>query len=93
MEAEAALVWTQGGVELNPISTIDLDLVLIIFPHHTELDHSFGHGHDIEGGFVFGVLLEKGRAFKRVHEFYGWHDMVSTIGQEQFPMGRLDPPL
>ena len=58
MEAETALVWSQGGVELNPISTIDLDLVLVIFPNHAELNHSFGDGNDTEGGLVFGMLFK-----------------------------------
>lgn len=77
MEAETALVWPQSGVELNPISAIDLDLVLVVFPYDAELNHSFGDGHDTESGLVFGVLFKEGRAFKSMHELCLWHDTVS----------------
>lgn len=68
MEAETAFVWPQSGVELDPITTVDLDLILVIFPHHAELNHSFGDGDDFEGGFVLGVFLEKGGVLKGGHE-------------------------
>lgn len=60
VEAETTLVWPQSRVELHPISPIDLDLILVIFPHHAELNHSLGDGHHTEGGLVLGVLFKEG---------------------------------
>lgn len=68
MEAETALVRPQGGIELHPISSVDLYLVVIVFPHHAELDHSFRYGHHAEGGLVFGMLFKEGGAFEGVYE-------------------------
>ena len=60
VESKTSLVWTQGGIELHPISSVHLDLTLVILPYDTELNDSFGDGSDLEGGLVFGVLLEEG---------------------------------
>ena len=61
MEAEAALVWSQGGVELDTVATVDLQLVLVILPDHAELNHALGDGGDFERDLVFWVLLEQRR--------------------------------
>ena len=61
MESKATLVRTQGRIELYPVSSIDLNLILVIFPHHPELDDTLRDGGDLEGGAVLGVLLEQGR--------------------------------
>ena len=60
MEAKTTLVWTQGGIELDTVSSVDLNLSLVILPDNTELNDSFGDSSDLEGGLVFGVLLEEG---------------------------------
>jgi hypothetical protein len=64
MQTETTLVWTEGRVELNTISTVHLDLVLVIFPDNTELDDAFWNGSDLECFLVFGVLLEEGRVLE-----------------------------
>ena len=71
MEAEAALVWSQGGVELHTVATVDLQLVLVIFPDHAELDHAFGDGCDLERNLIFRVLLEKRRILESGNKLYG----------------------
>lgn len=60
VKSKAAFVWAQSGVELNTIATIDLDLVLVVFPDHTKLDDSLRNGSNLKGSLVFGVLLEEG---------------------------------
>lgn len=59
MEAETALVGTEGRVELNTISTVDLELALVVLPSNTELNHALGDGNDSEGGLEFGGDLEE----------------------------------
>ena len=69
MEAETALVRTEGGIELDTISTIYLDLVLVVFPDYAELDDSLWDGCDLEGFLVLGVFFEERGVFERGHEF------------------------
>ena len=64
METEAAFIGPKGGIELDSIAPVDLDLVLVILPDNAELDDSFGDGGDLEGFFVVGVLLEEGRVLE-----------------------------
>jgi hypothetical protein len=45
---------------LHTVSTVDLDLVLVILPDDTELDDTLGDGDDAEGGLEFWLLLEEG---------------------------------
>ena len=59
VQAEAALVGAQGGVELHAEGIVDLDLALVVLPHYAELDDALGDGDDFEGVAVFGVLLEE----------------------------------
>ena len=60
METETAFVGAKSGIELDSITPVDLDLVLVIFPYNAELDDSFGDGSDLEGFSVVRVLLEEG---------------------------------
>lgn len=60
VEAEAALVGAKGRVELHAEGIVDLDLALVVLPHHAELDDALGDGDDLEGFAVLGVLLEEG---------------------------------
>ena len=60
VKSKTSLVWTQSRVELHTVSSVHLHLSLVILPDHSELDHSFGNGSNLEGGLVFGILLEEG---------------------------------
>ena len=75
MEPETSFVGPQGRVELDTISSVDLHLSLVILPNHSELDHSFRDGSDLEGGLVFGILFEKRGVFQGRNELCcgeGW---------------------
>jgi hypothetical protein len=64
MESQPSLVWAQSRVKLHTVSTVDLDLVLVVFPDDTELDDAFGDGDDLERGLVLGLLLKEGAVFE-----------------------------
>lgn len=40
MESKTTLVRAKGGVELHSVTTIDLNLSFVVFPHHSELNHA-----------------------------------------------------
>ena len=40
MESESSLIWSDSIVELHSVSTVDLDVVVIILPFHLEGDDS-----------------------------------------------------
>ena len=42
MKSQSTLVGTDGAIELNAVSGIDVNLTVIIDPRHTELDLPFG---------------------------------------------------
>lgn len=64
MESQSSLVGAQRGVELHTVAAVDLRLVLVVFPDDAELDDALGDGDDLEGGLVFGFLLEEGGVFE-----------------------------
>lgn len=64
MESETALVGAKRRVELNSVSTVDLDLALVVLPDDSELDDALGYRGDLQGFLVFGVLLEERRVLK-----------------------------
>ncbi len=64
VQAETALVWSEGGVELDSVAAVDLDLVLVVFPDNSELDDALRDRNDLEGGLVFGMLFEEGAVFE-----------------------------
>lgn len=70
MEAEAALVGSQGRVELHAVPAVDLDLAFVVFPDNAELDDALGDGDDLEGGPVLGVLLEEGAQLEGGGQFW-----------------------
>ena len=41
MEAQSALVRSDGAVELDAETAVDLDLALIVYPRHAEHEHAF----------------------------------------------------
>ena len=59
MESKSSLVRAESRVELHPISPIDLDLPLVVFPSDTELYDTFWDGGNLKGFLVLGVLLEQ----------------------------------
>jgi hypothetical protein len=64
METKASLVWSEGGVELDTVSTVDLGLELVVLPNYSELNDTLWDGNDLEGGLVFGVLFKESRVFE-----------------------------
>jgi len=69
VESQTTLVWTKSGVELNSVSTVDLELSLVILPDDSELDDALWDGDDLEGGLVFWLLLEEGAVLEGRDEF------------------------
>jgi hypothetical protein len=63
VESETTLVWTKGGIELHTVSTVYLDLALVIFPGDTELNYSLRDGGNNQCLLVLWVLLEKAGVF------------------------------
>ncbi|SLH49457.1 Uncharacterised protein [Mycobacteroides abscessus subsp. abscessus] len=55
MEAQAALVRTEGGVELHPETAVDLHAPLVVDPGHAEDDLALGLAQPPQDGAV-GVL-------------------------------------
>lgn len=60
MEPETALVRAQGRVELHTVTSVDLEVAVVIFPDDSELDDALGDGGHAQGGPVLRVLLEEG---------------------------------
>ena len=57
METHAALVRTDGVVELDAVCIIDLHLTLIVHPCYTEADHPVGGGQPLQQCFATVALL------------------------------------
>ena len=55
MEAQAALVRADGGVELHAVTAVDLRLALVVHPDHAELDHALRLDEPLEHGV--GLIL------------------------------------
>lgn len=70
VETETTLVGTQGRVELDTETAVDLELTLVVLPDDTELDDTLGDGDDLEGLAVLRVLLEEGRVLEGRGELY-----------------------
>lgn len=64
MKTETTLVRTEGRVVLDTVTTVDLDLVLVVLPDDTELDDALGDGSDLESTLVLRVLLKESRVLK-----------------------------
>ena len=71
MEAQAALVGTQGRVELDSVAAVDAQLALVVLPDDAELDDALGDGDDLEGGAVLGVLAEERAVLERGDQLCG----------------------
>ena len=48
MESETALIRTDGGIELNSVSAVDLNLAVVVDPRNTELDESLGFDDTVD---------------------------------------------
>ena len=48
MEPETALIRTDGGIELNSVSAVDLNLAVVVDPRNTELDESLGFDDTVD---------------------------------------------
>ena len=59
VEAESALVRTDGGVELHAVADVDLHFAFVIDPGHAESDDAFGFNQAFEqrSALPFGVLI------------------------------------
>jgi hypothetical protein len=64
MESQSSLVRTKGGVELDSVSPVNLELALVIFPDDRELNNALWDGNDLESGFILWVLFENGAFFE-----------------------------
>jgi len=59
MEAETTLVWTESGVELDTVSTVDLELTLVVLPNNTELNDTLWDRDDWKGSAEFWLKFEE----------------------------------
>ena len=62
MEAQTALIRTDSRVELYTVALVDLNVSVVIYPAHAELDESFGLDHtlsDVRLNIV-GAALDNG---------------------------------
>jgi hypothetical protein len=77
VQAETALVWTEGRVELDAVALVDIALALVVLPDNAELDDALGDGNDFECLLVLGVLLEDGGALEGGGEL--WDELADVI--------------
>jgi hypothetical protein len=59
VETETALVWTEGRVELDSVTTVDLWLSLVVLPDNAELNDALWDRGNGERLSVLWVLLEE----------------------------------
>ena len=59
MESQTTLVGTESRVELNSVSTVDLEIALVILPSDTELNNTLGDGDDRQSSLEFWGSLEE----------------------------------
>ncbi|KAG5303948.1 hypothetical protein I7I50_10865 [Histoplasma capsulatum G186AR] len=64
VKPKASLVRPQSRVELNPVTPVDFQLALVIFPSHTELNGTLWHSCHGERSAIFWVLVEKSGVFQ-----------------------------
>lgn len=70
METETALVRTESRVELDTVTTVDLELAAVVLPDDSELDDALRDGNDLESGLVLGVLGEQGAVLKGARKLW-----------------------
>ena len=81
MEPETALVWANGGTELDPVAPVYMNAALVIHPGYPKADDPFRlyEGLDDSLLFIFGMLV---------------NDLVQTLqkfqnGLVKFPLVRV----
>ena len=62
VEAQAALVGSNGGVELDAVAAVDLNLALVVDPGHAEHDDALGLDEALQQGrlLILGVGVQRG---------------------------------
>ena len=62
VKAKAALVGTDGGVELDAVTAVDLNLAGVVDPRHAEHDHALGLNEALKDGglLVLGMRIKGG---------------------------------
>jgi hypothetical protein len=70
MEAQPSLVRAQRRVELHTVSSVHLQLALIVLPHDPELHHALWDRRHGERLAVLGVLLEQRAVLECAGELY-----------------------
>ena len=80
VEAEAALVGAEGGVELDAVAAVHLHAALVVRPCHAEHDLAFGFDDAFENAvlLVLGVLQKK--RFQRVEDFFQRLNELRLVG-------------
>ncbi len=80
VEAQATLVRADGGVELDAVATVDLDLAGVIHPRHAEHDDALGLDEALEqsGLLVLGVRVDGG--LQGVEDLGGGLDELGLLG-------------
>lgn len=86
MKTETTLVRTEGRVVLDTVTTVDLDLVLVVLPDDTELDDALGDGGDLESTLVLGVLLEESRVLQGRGKLCGSRVSINNLNGEPIAM-------
>ena len=90
METKTSLVGSQSRVELDTVTTVDLDFTLVVLPYDTELDDPFGNGGYLEGRLVFWVLFEEGGVFKGGDELCSSYSQQLTVRRVSRSKGQPD---
>lgn len=60
VESKTTLVRAKSRVELDAVTTVDLEVTLVVAPDNTELDDTLGDGGNSKSSAVLGVLVEEG---------------------------------
>jgi len=72
------------GTYLDTVASVDMRNTLVVFPHDTELDDTFGDLNDIQSSLVGGIGFEEGlqtlsELVKSLFEFwFRWIDHANS---------------
>ena len=86
MEAEAALVRSDGAVEFHTVPAVHLNLALVIDPRHAEQDGSFRFHDPFQNRVVFILGIRGQNRFDRAEHFLNGLDeffFVAMLGLHQ----------
>src|SRR5213075_1703667 len=70
MKTGASLVWTNGGAVLDPITTVNVYLAVIIYPCHPENNGSFRFNKPIQNAML-GILAMFGNKGPETFHYFG----------------------